>query len=576
MDGSRFGHYRLIELLGRGGMGEVYRAYDETTDRVVALKVLPEQLAHDEEYKLRFRREAHAAARLADPHIIPIHRYGEIDGRLYLDMRIVAGKDLDRIVLRGPLDPRRAVAIIRQVAMALEAAHAAGLVHRDVKPSNILIDANDFAYLIDFGIARVSQETSLTGVGETPGTYAYMSPERFQTGRCDPRADVYALACVLYECLTGDRPFPSETTEQIMASHLFTPPPRPTATTAGVPPAFDRVIALGMAKDLGQRYQTARQLADAADDALRAGASNPAAHYAPTLTPPPPPPMPPPLPPPPPAPKPPSRNRIVVIATAAVAVVSVIAVVAVAAWLWWPSTGGTVRIGVAFDQPGLGLRDPDGTVSGFDVDVATFIATQLGHAPDGIAWVDAPPAERASLVADGDVDFVVAGFGTNAADSARVDVAGPYLDTGQSLLVSASNVDVYGVDSLARKKLCAVRGSTSSQLIRDLQPTVQLMQYDSYGACVDALRSGEIDVVSTDEVVLAGYAAQSPDQFRLVGGAITQESYGIALRKGDAELKKRINDALSAMEQSGAWAEAFATNFGPAGLSTPSPPQIGS
>ncbi len=240
MDADTFGHYQLIELLGRGGMGEVYRAYDTTTDRVVALKVLPAHLAHDDEYKARFRREAHTAAQLTDPHIIPIHRYGEIDGRLYLDMRIVTGTDLAEILEHGPLDPRRAVAIIRQVATALDSAHRAGLVHRDVKPSNVLVAANDFAYLIDFGIARSSTHTAMTSAGQAVGTFAYMAPERFRPGDVDHRADVYALACVLFECLTGAKPFPGDTTEQVMAGHLFAPPPRPTALNPALSPAFDQ------------------------------------------------------------------------------------------------------------------------------------------------------------------------------------------------------------------------------------------------------------------------------------------------------------------------------------------------
>src|ERR1700736_6011167 len=147
VEGTPFGRYRLIELLGRGGMGEVWRAYDTDTDRVVALKVLPPHLAQDPGFLERFRREAHAAARLNNPHIIPIHHYGEIDGRLYVDMRLIEGRDLQTVLADGPLEPGRAVRIIDQVAKALHAAHRVGLLHRDIKPSNILLDGDDFAYL---------------------------------------------------------------------------------------------------------------------------------------------------------------------------------------------------------------------------------------------------------------------------------------------------------------------------------------------------------------------------------------------------------------------------------------------
>src|SRR6201991_2676263 len=195
-----FGHYELRGLLGRGGMGQVFRAYDTSTDRIVALKVLPAHLADDAEFQQRFRREARIAASLNDPHMVPIHSYGEIDGRLYVDMRLIEGRDLAQYIAEngGRLSPERAVAVIEQVAAALDSAHEVGLIHRDIKPSNILVSSRDFVYLIDFGLARTAADTALTPTGHTMGTMAYMAPERFR-GMTDHRADVYALACVLYE-----------------------------------------------------------------------------------------------------------------------------------------------------------------------------------------------------------------------------------------------------------------------------------------------------------------------------------------------------------------------------------------
>src|SRR6201993_5092028 len=195
MEGTPFGRYRLIELLGRGGMGEVWRAHDTATNnRTVAIKLLPHHLAQDDTFVQRFPGEADAAARLNTPHIIPIHTYGEIDGRLYVDMRLIEGRDLQEVLADGPLEVGWAVRIIEQGAQALHAAHKIGLVHRDVKPSNILLDENDFAYLIDFGIAHAAGEAGLTSTGATIGTWAYMAPERFQTGTADARVDIYALA----------------------------------------------------------------------------------------------------------------------------------------------------------------------------------------------------------------------------------------------------------------------------------------------------------------------------------------------------------------------------------------------
>ncbi|MCV7409225.1 hypothetical protein AWC05_00795 [Mycobacterium florentinum] len=269
VDGTPFGRYRLIELLGRGGMGVVWRAYDTFTDRIVAIKVLAAHLSEDDEFQQRFRIEAHAAGRLNDPHVIPIHSYGEIDGRLYVDMRFIEGRDLQTILSDGPLSATRTVRIIEQVAKALNAAHKIGLVHRDVKPSNILLDEDDFAYLIDFGIARNTGQRNLTGTGDPAiGTWAYMSPERLRKGEVDARADIYALACVLYECLTGCQPFQGDSFESQALAHLQDPPPRPSITEPTVPQPVDEVIATGMAKDPGQRYDTTIALADAARAAI--------------------------------------------------------------------------------------------------------------------------------------------------------------------------------------------------------------------------------------------------------------------------------------------------------------------
>ncbi|ORA38170.1 bifunctional serine/threonine-protein kinase/transporter substrate-binding domain-containing protein [Mycobacterium aquaticum] len=270
METTPFGHYQLRKLIGRGGMGEVYEAFDTNTDRIVALKVLPAHLAQDASFQERFRKESHAAAGVNDPHVVPIHGFGEIDGRLYLDMRLIEGRNLGAVLAKAehPLKPAFAVSLVEQVADALDAAHHAGLIHRDVKPSNILITDHDFVYLIDFGLARMAGEAGMTTAGNTLGTLAYMAPERFDSaGKTDPRSDVYALACVLYECLTGARPYPVDSLEQQIAGHMVQPAPRPSATDPRLA-AFDEVIARGMAKKPAKRYQTAGELAAAARAAL--------------------------------------------------------------------------------------------------------------------------------------------------------------------------------------------------------------------------------------------------------------------------------------------------------------------
>ncbi|MEH3133153.1 MAG: glutamate ABC transporter substrate-binding protein [Mycolicibacterium neoaurum] len=234
-----------------------------------------------------------------------------------------------------------------------------------------------------------------------------------------------------------------------------------------------------------------------------------------------------------------------------------------------------VVIGTKFDQPGLGLKNPDGSMSGFDVDVATYVAEQLGYTPDQIEWKEAPSGQRETLIQNGQVDFIAATYSITDARKEKVSFAGPYLVTGQSLLVRADNSDIVGAESLENnKKLCSVTGSTPAQRIKDKYPGVQLQQYDTYSACVEALKSGAIDAVTTDEVILAGYAAQQPGTFKLVGEPFSEENYGIGLKKDDTELQTKINDAITKMETEGKWAAAFEKNLGPAGIATPQPPAV--
>ncbi|MEZ0342452.1 serine/threonine-protein kinase [Mycobacterium sp. pV006] len=269
--GTRFGPYELQSLIGVGGMGEVYRAYDTARERMVAIKLLRPEMAADPSFQQRFRRESRVAARLQEPHVIPVHNFGEIDGVLYIDMRLVDGASLKEVLrAEGALPPERAVAIVRQVASALDAAHANGLVHRDIKPENVLLTADDFAYLVDFGIAHGGGEASVTSTGLVVGSSAYMAPERFSGDRGGPASDVYSLSCLLYETLTGRAPFSAGDLRQVMGAHMFTPPPRPSIMRRGVNRAFDDVIARGMAKTPRDRYASAGELAQAASAALSA------------------------------------------------------------------------------------------------------------------------------------------------------------------------------------------------------------------------------------------------------------------------------------------------------------------
>jgi len=249
-------------------MGEVYEAEHTIKGWTVAVKLMSATVSNDPVFRERMKREARTAGRLQEPHVVPIHDYGEIDGQMFLEMRLIEGTDLDTMLKRfGPLTPARAVAIITQIASALDAAHAAGVTHRDVKPPNILITRDDFAYLVDFGIAFDTADESLTRVGEAVGTWRYMAPERFTKAKATYRADVYSLACVLYECLTGSPPY-NYGAGLLVSAHMMEPIPKPSAVRSGIPKAFDDVIDCGMAKKPDDRHPSAGDLALAAHEAL--------------------------------------------------------------------------------------------------------------------------------------------------------------------------------------------------------------------------------------------------------------------------------------------------------------------
>jgi serine/threonine protein kinase, bacterial len=403
--GSDFGPYLLGRLLGSGGFGEVYEALDRVKQRTVALKLLPPSYTADPNFRRRLFREASTAGRLNEPHVVPVHDYGEIDGQLYIDMRLIPGTDLRGVLDKeGPLGVDRAVAIIGQIAAALDAAHAEQIVHRDVKPANILLTPDDFGCLVDFGLANAASDAKLTSAGTTLGTFAYMAPERFGDQQIDRRVDIYALACVLHECLTGAQPYQASDRVGLIAAHMAMPIPRP-SSYPGVPVAFDAVIARGMAKDPAERYATAGELAAAARRAGGNSSPQPAAPSGLAE----------------PALQPRRRRRVAVLAVAAVAVVAIVATVSWAVSRRHdqgvPTVAGpgaasvariiaTVSVGkrpeaVAVDSAAHAAYTAnyeDSTVSVVSTTRWALTATiRVGHGPAGIA-ID--PAERIAVVAN--------------------------------------------------------------------------------------------------------------------------------------------------------------------------------
>ncbi len=273
LPGESFAGCRIEAVAGRGGMGVVYRATQLALSRRVALKVVAPEGVADRDFTDRFGREVRMAASIDHPNIVPVYGAGEEAGRLYLVMRYVDGTDLQALVRRaGRLDPARAAGIVAQVAAGLDAAHASGLVHRDVKPANVLLTTSsgvDHIYLTDFGLTvEVSSGTRMTTTGQWIGSVDYMAPEQLRAEPVDARTDVYALGGVLYAALTGEAPFSRGTVPQTIAAHLSDPPPRPTAL-APVDAAFDAVIARALAKDPADRYRSAGDLGRAAQAAAR-------------------------------------------------------------------------------------------------------------------------------------------------------------------------------------------------------------------------------------------------------------------------------------------------------------------
>jgi YVTN family beta-propeller protein len=263
--GSELLGYRIEARIGRGGMSVVYRAEDLRLKRKVALKLLAPELAEDERFRERFLRESELAASLDHPHIVPIYDAGEHQGQLYIAMRYVEGSDLKRLLKeKGALEPRQAISLLEELADALDAAHARGLVHRDVKPSNALLDGSGHLYLSDFGLTKsASDRSALTMTGRIVGTVDYAAPEQIEGKPVDGRADVYSLGCLLYECLAGEVPFPRDSELAVLWAHVNEPPPKLPAYSA-----LEPVIAKALAKDPQERYASCAELVEAARETL--------------------------------------------------------------------------------------------------------------------------------------------------------------------------------------------------------------------------------------------------------------------------------------------------------------------
>jgi ABC-type amino acid transport substrate-binding protein len=585
VDSTPFGHYQLQELLGRGGMGEVYRAFDTRTDRVVALKVLPHHLAQDAVFQQRFRRESQAAASLSDPHVVPIHGYGEIDGLLYLDMRLIEGSTLGDILAerKGPIEPALAVKVVEQVGAALDAAHQASLIHRDVKPSNILITPGEFVYLIDFGLARTAGEAGMTTAGSTLGTLAYMAPERFDGGQSDPRSDIYALTCVLYESLTGSRPYPADSLEQQIAGHMVSAPPRPSALIPRLA-AFDDVVAKGMAKKPGQRYQTAADLAAAARRALNApvrGAGRSGRHSARRI----------------PIQGGRRPSRRVVVTAAAVVLLAAVGTFGVWQLRGGPDTrqagvtnstaprdpalapgavasiaatvpagirdSGKLVVGVHVPYAPNEFKDANGHIVGFDIDLMNAVARTLGLTPEyrETAFEAIIPSVRAE-----DFNVGVSSFTDTAERESAVDFV-TYFQAGTLWAQKAgSSVDPdnacglkVGVAYGTLQETEEVPALSDACLDAGLSP-IDKVVYVGQDDLTKALIAGEVDAMAADSPA-TGFAVKTSGGTLEEAGEMTDpQPYGLPVAKGSA-LAESLRQALEHLMQTGEY-RTIATIWG--------------
>ena len=568
MDATPFGHYQLQELIGRGGMGEVYRAYDTKTDRVVALKVLPPQLAQDAVFQQWFRRESQAAAGVNDPHVVPIHGYGEIDGRLYLDMRLIEGRTLGALLAETekPLEPDFAVQIVEQVASALDAAHQLGLIHRDVKPSNILLTKANFAYLIDFGLARTAGESGMTTAGSTLGTLAYMAPERFDGGFADARADTYALTCVLYECLTGARPYPADSLEQQIAGHMVSPAPKPSESNPRLA-AFDEVIAKGMAKKPEKRYQTGAELAAAARRALSAPVrvTGSGRHTAARSG---------------------GGRRLPRRALVMAGVLVLVGAGAVGAWKWWDARStedfpegavpaiaasvpaevradGKLVIGVNVPYAPNEFTNSEGEIVGFDVDLMDAVARTMGLTTE---YRESEFDAIIPAVQDGTLDVGMSSF-TDTLDRQKLVDFVTYFEAGtlwaqqrgSTIDPSAACGLRVGVAHSVIQETVEIPAKSDACVAAGLAP-IEKVVFSQQDNVTAALIAGEIDAMSADSPV-TGFA------IKLSGGALVPAGqvfdsapYGWPVAKG-SKLSGPLLRALEHLIETGEY-KTIATMWG--------------
>ncbi|WP_078898354.1 serine/threonine-protein kinase [Streptomyces sp. CNQ-509] len=564
-DPKRLGEFRLLARLGSGGMGRVYLGRSPGGMQV-AIKVIREDFAEDADVLVRFRREVATVRAVRSPYTARLVGASLDVPPYWLATEFVPGPTLLEASRGTSLEPALCTGLFAALAEALAAVHGHGVVHRDVKPHNVIL-APGGPQLIDFGIARAADQTQLTRTGQMPGTPGYTAPEVLLGGETGPAADVFALGATMAAAATGRPPYGGgewpAVSYRVVHGEIDVD-----GVEAGLAELIRQCAARDPARrpdplDIVRRCGVTYALAELPAYGRLAGAAPPALPAAP-------------------------RRRGSLMAAAALAV----GTLALAATVWLLPSGGdgatagdsptecatdpspagsgsgggtgrkSLTIGIMPDQSTMSYCDRDGNYAGFEVDVARYVAGELGVEVEDITWREVSAAERRDVLVRGEVDFVVAGYGITDATKEEVDFAGPYLSARQDLLMRADE-RVRKVTDLNGMKLCSVTGSTSAQVVKEGgAPGADLTERAAYTECLTALDREEVDALTTDDSLLAGYAAWSGNSsdYRLAGLELSAEHfYGVGVPEGETELRDDIDKAIEQMIADGSWARSAAT-----------------
>ncbi|GGO91502.1 bifunctional serine/threonine-protein kinase/glutamate ABC transporter substrate-binding protein [Wenjunlia tyrosinilytica] len=576
--------YELQRPLGRGGMGVVWEALDTRLNRQVAIKELLFRGAVDPETQAqwveRARREAQAIARIGHEHVVAVHDVIEDDGQVWIVMEQVNPRSLSDLLRDHERLPVASAARVGlEVLRGLRAVHAAGVLHRDVKPHNVLFRKDGRAVLMDFGIATFEGAAQVTRRHETVGTPQYLPPELAvpwtrEQRTATPASDLWSLGVTLYEMVEGRAPFRGPTPFEVLEAVREEEPPE--MVHAGpLRPLIEGLLV----KDPEKRLSAERAeelLQHVAQETPSTAHSIPHQFYDPSA-----------------APDPPrsetSRLRAVGrpsrrVRRAAGAGALAVALLAGTGWVAVNVFGsdsapslhqsdtyrrakqlGLLRIGVKSDQPGLSevVNDKEVTYRGFDIDIAHAIAKRLGFREDQVDFQVVNTASREYRLSQGKVDLIVASYSITDERKRQVDFAGPYYIAGQDFLVRKKDTSIDGKEDLGGKTVCTVDKSTPAAQLPLLSPKPNVTLRNQYGKCIEALLAGAVDAVSTDDVILAGYRREHPRDLRLLGDPFTTEAYGIGLPKDDPALKRAVCDALKKEVANGDWDRFYRKNLKP-------------